>query len=84
MRVSCKFILFVLLMILSACSDTDQTKDDVSPTGEMSSYTWSAACNTYDLDVDVSEDWQIEVSDGGCLFQTISCKGMARKRSTYM
>lgn len=79
MRVSCKYILFVLLMILSACSDTDQTKDDVSPTGEMSSYTWSAACNTYDLDVDASEDWQIEVSDGWLFIPDNQLQGHGKK-----
>lgn len=60
-------ILLFLLIVLSACSDSDDVRGETSSEGEVSSFTWSAACDTYKIEIDVSDEWQINL-DADWLF----------------
>lgn len=60
-------ILWFVLLMLCACTNDDDTKDKPSSGGESLSLTWSAACDTYRLNVEAAGDWRIE-TDAGWLF----------------
>lgn len=79
MREIPKYLLSVILLVLFGCSESDNTQDDASPTGEVSFLTLSAVCSTYDLDIDVDEDWQIEYEAGWIFISEDEMSGVGRK-----
>ena len=79
MREIPKYLLSVILLVLFGCSESDNMQDDASPTGEVSFLTLSAVCSTYDLEIDVDEDWQIEYEAGWIFISQDEMSGVGRK-----
>ena len=79
MREIPKYLLSVILLVLFGCSESENMQDDASPTGEVSFLTLSAVCSTYDLEIDVDEDWQIEYEAGWIFISQDEMSGVGRK-----